>query len=232
MKKIVVANWKMNGDVDLVKRFNQADFPTSVNTIICPPSYYIPLLHSQRFELGAQNCSKFITGAYTGESSPQHLKNLGCSYVIVGHSERRSLFNEFNGFINKKAIAATACGLKPIICIGESLIEREENRTEKVLLSQLDTVTANLKNQSYIIAYEPVWSIGTGLLPTNKDIADVAQLIRNRIGEAAAVIYGGSVSSENAETLANITALNGVLVGGASLNLQSFQQIINAFQGD
>lgn len=232
MKKLVVANWKMNGDIKLIEDFNKAHFSVKTNVVVCPPAYYTTLFKAHTFNLGAQNCSNNTSGAYTGESSPKHLKSLGCKYVILGHSERRSLFKESNDLINKKARTAINCGLTTIICIGESLAERQQNRTQTALLSQIDAVTANLRHENYVIAYEPLWSIGTGLLPSNDDISQVLELIKKRIDEKVSVIYGGSVSSENAKSLAKIPSLNGVLVGGASLNLHTFQHIVNAFQGD
>jgi triosephosphate isomerase (TIM) len=230
MKRLIVANWKMNGSIALIQEFQSIQL--SANIIVCPPSCYLSLVNTFVTSPGAQNCSHLDKGAFTGEISAAQLKELGCKYVIVGHSERRKLFNETDSLINQKASAAIQAGIIPIICVGETYEERNENRFKQVLLSQIDQVTYNLDIQKYIIAYEPIWSIGTGLIPTNEDIQEVLDIIRKRIGMSAHIIYGGSVTDKNALSLAEIPNLNGVLVGGASLNITTFQTIINAFQGD
>lgn len=230
MKRLIVANWKMNGSIQLVQELKSTSL--SANVIVCPPACYLPLINSFVISPGAQNCSQLSKGAFTGEISAAQLKELGCKYVIVGHSERRNLFNETDALINQKASAAIQAGLIPIICVGETYEERNENRFKQVLLSQIDQVVHTLDIQKYIIAYEPIWSIGTGLIPTNENIKEVLDIIRQRIGLSARIIYGGSVTDKNALSLAEISNLDGVLVGGASLNIHAFQTIINAFQGD
>lgn len=166
----------------------------------------------------------------TGEISAAQLKELGCTHVILGHSERRAQFNETDSLINQKAEQAIEHGLVPIICIGETYEERQENRFEHVLLSQLDRSTQGLPRHRFVIAYEPIWSIGTGLVPTQNDIQNVITLIQHRLGNDTPIVYGGSVNDKNAQALSNIPGLNGVLVGGASLNVTTFQSIIDAFQ--
>jgi triosephosphate isomerase len=179
---------------------------------------------------GAQNCYSANGGAFTGEISAIQLKELGCTHVILGHSERRTQFHETDSQVNHKAANAIAQGLIPIICIGETYAERNEGRFEQVLLSQLDQATHRLNPRRYVIAYEPIWSIGTGLVATPHDIQNVITLIQHRLGDNTPIIYGGSVNDKNAKALSNIPGLNGVLVGGASLNVTTFQSIIDAFQ--
>lgn len=230
MNYLVVANWKMNGSLKLIHEFHSSHPRNGVDTIICPPSCYLPLLASSPIILGAQNCHKNTHGAFTGETSVTHLKELGCRYVILGHSERRSYAHENDDLVNLKATQAIDHGIKPIICIGETYETRKENRFKQTLLSQLDRSTAGLNKKKYVIAYEPTWSIGTGLVPTNDEILDVFNLIQNRLDSNTPIIYGGSVTDKNAQTLRTIPKLRGVLVGGASLNVNTFQAIIDAFQ--
>lgn len=229
MKRLIVANWKMNGSIGLIEEFQSIQSKSNATIVICPPACYLSFWKSSNISLGAQNCYQAEKGAFTGEISPLQLKELGCSYVIVGHSERRSVFNETYSIINAKALAAIQHNLIPIVCIGETHEERQENRFKQVLLSQIDRALKGLDIKQYIVAYEPIWSIGTGLVPTNIDIIEVLNIIRDQIGMSATVIYGGSVTDKNAQSLSQILDLNGVLVGGASLNLHTFQGIINAF---
>lgn len=232
MKRLIVANWKMNGSYQLIQEFQSIKNSSGTKVIVCPPSCYLPLFRNPSVILGAQNCHLLGEGPFTGEVSPAQLREVGCKYVIVGHSERRNLFHETSSLINKKASQAIQHGLIPIICIGETHIERQENRFKHVLLAHIDQSFRNLDAKKYIVAYEPIWSIGTGLSPTNNDIQDVLEIIHERLGRSATIIYGGSVTDKNASSLAKIPNLNGVLVGGASLNITTFQTIIDAFQGD
>lgn len=230
MKRLIIANWKMNGSIDLIQEFRSIKEVPGTTVVICPPSCYLPLFTDLQLMLGAQNSHYANNGAFTGEVSATQLKELGCTYVILGHSERRTHFNETDSMVNHKASKAIELGLIPIICIGETYAQRQENRFEQVLLSQLDRSTHGLPRHRYIIAYEPIWSIGTGLVPTQNDIQNVIALIKHRLGDDILVVYGGSVNDKNAADLSNIPGLNGVLVGGASLNVATFQSIINAFQ--
>lgn len=229
MKRLVVANWKMNGSIQLVHDFQALQNNPKATTIICPPSCYLPLFKPSIFALGAQNCHFAEKGAFTGEISPAHLKELGCQYVIVGHSERRTLFQENDSLINQKAAQAIECGITPIVCVGETYLERQEGRFKHALLAQVDRALHNLDSQKYVVAYEPIWSIGTGLVPTNKDIEEILEMIRARLGRSAKIIYGGSVTDKNILTLSQVPNLDGVLVGGASLNIKTFKTIIDAF---
>jgi triosephosphate isomerase len=180
--------------------------------------------------VGAQNCHQHTHGAFTGEISAAQLKDLGCQYVILGHSERRMHAHETDDEINEKAEQAINHGITPIICMGETYEARKEHRFKQALLSQLDKSTAGLNKSKYVIAYEPIWSIGTGLVPTNEEILEVFYLIHHRLNSNTPIIYGGSVTDKNAATLRTIQSLKGVLVGGASLNVHTFQAIVDAFQ--
>ncbi len=230
MNNIVVANWKMNGSESLIQAFHGLNPRPGVDVIFCPPACYLPLLRTSSLILGAQNCHYSTHGAFTGEISVTQLKDLGCHYVILGHSERRSHAHECDDLINAKAAQAINHGLIPILCIGESFDARKENRYQQSLLAQLDRSTAGLNKRKFVIAYEPIWSIGTGLVPTNQEILEVLRLIENRLEANTPLIYGGSVTDKNAEALRTIPGLKGVLVGGASLNLHTFQAIVDAFQ--
>jgi triosephosphate isomerase len=230
MKRLIVANWKMNGSIQLIQNFRSLKEAPGTTAVICPPACYLPLFTGTSMKFGAQNCHSKNSGAFTGEISAKQLKELGCSYVILGHSERRAQFNETDSMINHKAAQAIEHGLIPIICIGETYEERHEGRFEQALLSQLDRSTHRLNPQRYVIAYEPIWSIGTGLVATPNDIQAVITLIQHRLGDNTPILYGGSVNDKNAKALSNIPGLNGVLVGGASLNVATFQSIVDAFQ--
>jgi triosephosphate isomerase len=230
MKRLIIANWKMNGSIQLIQEFRSLKKADGITAVICPPACYLPLFANTSMNFGAQNCYSANGGAFTGEISAIQLKELGCTHVILGHSERRTQFHETDSQVNHKAANAIAQGLIPIICIGETYAERNEGRFEQVLLSQLDQATHRLNPRRYVIAYEPIWSIGTGLVATPHDIQNVITLIQHRLGDNTPIIYGGSVNDKNAKALSNIPGLNGVLVGGASLNVTTFQSIIDAFQ--
>jgi len=219
MKKIIIGNFKMNplsfkGAEDLLKAF---DIKTKNTVILCPP--YIYLKKGENYILGAQNCFYENEGAYTGEISPKMLKDLGCKYVIIGHSERRNILNETDLEINKKIKVCLLNNLKPVLCIGEKL---GEDRKE-VLKKQLKEDLKGVKDKNIIIAYEPVWAIGTGKTPTSDDILDSFNFIKKIIPESK-VLYGGSVNSKNIQEIIQIT--DGVLVGGASVNKNEFLKMI------
>lgn len=247
--KIIAGNWKMNKDMDdsleLLQGIKSAasGFPSGVKVIVCPPFTSLAvaqrLLEGTQIGLGAQNMHHEDEGAFTGEVSAKMLKSVGCRYVIVGHSERRQYFAESNELINKKARKALASGLIPIICVGETLTEREKNLTEKVVSVQTKGVLKELTAadvEKSIIAYEPVWAIGTGKTATPQQAEEVHQLIRKIIGqmhtwataEKVVIQYGGSVKPENAQSLLTQPDIDGALVGGACLKADSFSQIIKA----
>jgi len=250
--KIIAGNWKMYKDIDdsveLIKGITTASsgFPPGVKVILCPPFTSLAvaqrLLEGTQIGLGAQNMHHEDEGACTGEISAKMLKSVGCRYVIVGHSERRQYFAESNDFINKKARKALTSGLIPIICVGETLEEREKNLTEKVVTVQIKGVLKELTAgdvEKSIIAYEPVWAIGTGKTATPQQAEEVHQVIRKLIGqmhswataEKVVIQYGGSVKPENAQVLLTQPNIDGALVGGACLKADSFGQIIKAAAG-
>jgi triosephosphate isomerase len=250
--KIIAGNWKMNKDIDDSVELLQgmksiaSGFPPGVKVIVCPPYTSLAVAHrlleGTQIALGAQNMHHEDEGAYTGEVSARMLKSVGCRYVIVGHSERRQYSSESNELINKKARKALASGLIPIICVGETLEEREKNVTEKVISVQIKGVLKELSAgdvEKSIIAYEPVWAIGTGKTATPQQAEEVHQLIRKLIGqmhtwataEKVVIQYGGSVKPDNAQTLLTQANIDGALVGGACLKADSFSQIIKAAAG-
>lgn len=197
--------------------FGAYDIKTKHSIILCPPFVY--LKKGINYILGAQNCFYKNEGAYTGEISPKMLKDAGCKYVIIGHSERRSLLNETDENINLKIKICIENKLKPILCIGEKLGEDRE----KVLKMQIKEGLKGIKDRNIIIAYEPVWAIGTGKTCNLEDILISYKLIK-RIVPQSKVLYGGSVNSQNAEEIINLT--DGVLVGGVSINKKEFLKII------
>lgn len=245
-KPIIVGNWKMFTNLlqatELVKGLKTAVGKITETEIgVCPPFVYLvpvkSLVEGSHIKLGAQNCHWMNEGAFTGEVSPTMLKDIGCNYVILGHSERRHQMGESDEIINKKLKSALNAGLTVIFCIGELLQEREEGKTEAVLRRQLeqgrDGITPEQVN-NIIIAYEPVWAIGTGKTATPEQAQETHSFIRKFIAslfnEAVAknirIMYGGSVKPENSAQLSAQPDIDGFLVGGASLKADSFTQII------
>jgi triosephosphate isomerase (TIM) len=245
--KFVAGNWKMNGTLaanqDLLRKL-MPDFAriAGVKCAICVPFPYLgqvqQLLSGSGLAWGAQNISQFDAGAYTGEVSGAMLVDFGCRYAIVGHSERRTLFGESSEVVSQKYAAALKAGLTPILCVGETLRERESGTTETVIAAQLDAVTAQCGVQSLahaVIAYEPVWAIGTGKTASPEQAQAVHAYIRARIGredaaisERVQVLYGGSVKASNAAQLFAMKDIDGGLIGGASLDAQEFAAICQA----
>lgn len=248
MRRILVAgNWKMNGDeaantalIDgIVSGAPQGE---RVDLLVCPPFPYLASvgrkLAGSDVRLGAQTVSEHAKGAYTGEVSAGMLRELGCRYVIVGHSERRALFGETSAAVAAKFSAALDAGLTPILCVGETLEDREAGQTETVIDEQLDAVLGQSGADGIkraVIAYEPVWAIGTGRTATPDQAQDVHRHIRSRVaandaGIAAGVqiLYGGSVKGENAEGLFGMPDIDGGLIGGASLKADDFLAIADA----
>ncbi|MFH0988914.1 MAG: triose-phosphate isomerase [bacterium] len=247
--KIIAGNWKMNKNLpqthELVNGLKSAlaGVPSNIIAIICPPFVSLEsaktLLEGSAIQLGAQNMYFEEEGAFTGEVSVSMLKSVGCKYVILGHSERRQYFNETDEFINRKAKKALASGLIPIICVGETLEQREGGVTEQVVSAQVRGVLNGIQAQDVaasIIAYEPVWAIGTGKNATPQQAEEVHALIRNLIGEiyTAAIAeqvviqYGGSVKPDNSAVLLSQPNIDGALVGGACLKADSFSAIIKS----
>jgi len=232
--KIIVANWKLNGSFPLINtliRDIKLGFSNQDKEciIICPPFPYIKDLKSDKFFKGAQDCSIYLRGAYTGEISSEILQSLDCQFCIVGHSERRNLFNEKNQVISLKASNCLKEKIIPILCVGETLEQKNNYQTKEVLTEQIKTSIPNeASNEKLIIAYEPIWAIGTGLTPSVKEIDEIHNFIKEEISgfRNYKVIYGGSVKSSNSKEILAIENVDGVLVGGASVNIEEFNRII------
>ncbi|MBS0346465.1 MAG: triose-phosphate isomerase [Proteobacteria bacterium] len=244
-KKLVVGNWKMNGsrarNEGLLSALLEEEWGAEVDVAVCPPFPYLDqvgrALSGARISLGAQNVSAFDAGAYTGEVSPSMLADLGCDWVIVGHSERRSLYGETDEIVVAKLRAALAAGLKPILCVGETLAQREAGEAEFVVGTQVASVVEALGADAVsglVVAYEPVWAIGTGRVASPGQAQAMHHFIRGRLmaaGVGAAgvrILYGGSVSAESAPTLFAQPDIDGGLVGGASLVAAAFSEICRA----
>lgn len=245
-KPCVVANWKMQGSLqmlsaligDLLQGSQTVEF-NKMDVVLCPPFPYLQAvekrIQSGPFRLGAQNAYCEYKGAFTGEVSPEMLVDVGCSYVIIGHSERRELFFETDALIARKFLAAYHVGLTPILCVGETLAEREHGKTFEVVQRQLAAVLtiASLSTLAgALIAYEPVWAIGTGLTATPEQAEAVHEYIRGwlakqdaQIASQVRILYGGSVNAANASGLFAMPNIDGGLIGGASLKAQEFLSI-------
>ena len=249
-KPLVAGNWKMNGSRDANRELLsalQAELAgvDSVDLAVCPPAVYlaevVDTLSASPIAVGGQDCSDQASGAYTGEVAAPMLRDIGCRYVIVGHSERRERQNEDSVWVAAKYQAAQAAGLVPILCVGEQKEEREAGRTEAVVSEQLDAVLDAAGVESFdqaVIAYEPVWAIGTGLTATPEQAAEVHAFIRNRVAardpRIAAdlrILYGGSMKADNAAGLLAHDDIDGGLVGGASLDAANFAGIARAAAG-
>ena len=231
MDKYIAANWKMNNDFSDIKPFVsyiKKNAKKEKNLIVCVPSVMIKSFADTAKKLvatGAENCYYAEKGAYTGEISPQMVKSAGASYVIVGHSERRQIFGETNDVCNKKLHAALSAGLKVIFCIGETLEERTKYKS--VLKKEIIEGFAGITDFSnIIIAYEPVWAIGTGVVATTADIVKVHSYIKNLLKDEfnaeLPVLYGGSVKPSNSKEILALDEVDGVLIGGASLKAEDY----------
>ena len=246
IRPLVAGNWKMNGTTAALRepRLLAAmlrDVKLKADVMICPPATLIrrarSVMKGSKVKLGGQDCHAAVSGAHTGDISADMLKDAGCTAVIVGHSERRTNHKETNAMVQAKALAAHKAGLIAIICIGETLDERKGEKTLGVLTEQLKgSIPAGATAANSVIAYEPVWAIGTGLTATAKEIEEAhghirAELAKVMAGEGAStrILYGGSVKPSNAAELMNVPNVNGALVGGASLKAVDFIGIIKAY---
>lgn len=244
--KLIVGNWKMNGLTATLQEANAVatalvdSHGERVKAVICPPATLIAqanyALRGTKVGLGGQDCHAKASGAHTGDISAQMLVDAGASYVIVGHSERRTDHLETNEIVAAKADAAIHAGLMPIICVGESEPERDAGQAEFIVLEQVRaSIPDNAAASQICIAYEPVWAIGTGRTPSTLDVATVHKAIRVALevrfgaveGQSVAILYGGSVNPTNAAELLDVANVNGALVGGASLTAANFLGIIN-----
>lgn len=228
--KIIVCNHKMNLTGKEMETYlsviNTQNF--SKDLVICPTNIYVPYFLKKSYSVGLQNIYYGAKGAFTGEVSPVQAKSMGITYVIVGHSERRTNFDETNDLINKKVISALDSGLKVILCIGEAM---HKKKNEKIIKEEMFSCLKNVKDLANVmIAYEPLWAIGTSLTPTNDEIFKTTTFIKDFIHkefnyEGIKVLYGGSVSDTNIEELNKITNIDGFLIGGASLNTEKLLKI-------
>jgi triosephosphate isomerase (TIM) len=245
-RKLITGNWKMNGglalNAALLSAVKSELGQPSCQVAVCAPAPYLAqcqqLLSGTPVAWGAQDVSAHDAGAYTGEVSAAMLKDFDCAYVIVGHSERRAYHGESDEMVGRKAARAIAAGLIPIVCVGETLAEREAGQTEQVVQRQLDAVLAQLAGndvEKMVVAYEPVWAIGTGKTATPQMAQDVHAFLRGRIAardaQAAAgiqILYGGSMKPDNAAELLAMTDIDGGLIGGAALKATDFLAIVRA----
>ena len=235
--RLVAGNWKMNGGrasnaalLDALVRGLGGE--TAVEIVVCPPFPYLAQveerLRGTPIAWGAQNVSEHASGAYTGEVSAAMLKDFACRYVIVGHSERRQLFGERDEQVAAKFAAVKAAGLTPVLCVGETLEEREAGRTEAVVARQLDAVTKKTSFENAVLAYEPVWAIGTGRNATPEQAQAVHAFARTKVPADTRILYGGSVKAQNARALFAMPDVDGGLIGGASLAADEFIEIVRA----
>ena len=245
-RKVIAGNWKMNmlpnEAIEYIQAFEPLVKHSKNEVILCVP--YIDLFYclmnvqGTNIKIGAQNVHFEETGAYTGEVSAKMLKSIGVEYVIIGHSERRQYYNETDESVNKKIKAAFANDLKPIVCVGESLDEREAGKTEEIITNQTRLALDGLSKEQVketIIAYEPIWAIGTGKTATSEDAnnsikairAEIEKIYGKDVSDEVIIQYGGSVKSSNAKELFTTSDIDGGLVGGASLKPEEFSKIVN-----
>jgi len=244
-RKLAAGNWKMNGtsaSLDAVKALNTAHPDAKVDILICPPATLLSRLAEvagTSIATGGQDCHAAASGAHTGDVSAAMLVDAGASHVILGHSERRQDHGETDAQVCAKARAATGAGLIGVICVGESLEQREAGQTLGVIESQLEgSVPDTADGSNLVVAYEPIWAIGTGKIPTLEQVGEVHDFIRQhlenrfgaRSGGAMPILYGGSVKPDNASAIFAVSNVDGALVGGASLKAEDFSPIITALE--
>lgn len=236
----IVGNWKMNQTLEEISKFfiemSKMKMELKCKAWIAPQSLHIPILKEIAFttgsiQVGAQNCSEHDSGAFTGEVSPLALADMGVEFVLVGHSERRTIYGEENVLLNKKVLRALSHDLKVIYCVGETLAEREAGQTFSIIEEQLRAGLQNLpadKSSLLMIAYEPVWAIGTGKTATAEEAEEVHAFIRGKLvhtSDKTIILYGGSVKPDNIDSLLSKENIDGALVGGASLKAQDFRAL-------
>lgn len=245
-RKLAAGNWKMNGteaDLDQLETLVSNHATCDVDILICPPSTLVAranaLTSGSSVQIGGQDCHAKTTGAHTGDISADMLKDAGATYVITGHSERREDHDERNDDVRAKTKAGWAAGLTVVLCIGESLSQREAENTLDILAGQLSgSIPDGATADNLVLAYEPIWAIGTGLIPTLDQITEVHDFIRARLtrrfgedlGGGIRILYGGSVKPDNAAQIFSVANVDGALVGGASLKAADFSPIIKALE--
>lgn len=242
---LIAGNWKMNTTLKeactLVSELLELSIPPNREVLVCPPfislASVVDLARDSVIQVGAQNMHTKPTGAFTGEVSPTMLADLGCTYVILGHSERRQYFGETNEWVREKVDAAFAYGLTPIVCVGETEMQRESGETVAHITEQVRAVVQGLpaeRAERLVLAYEPIWAIGTGKTATKEQAQEVCRLVRRvvasihgeKVAETVRILYGGSVKASNINELMAEPDIDGALVGGASLNVADFAGII------
>ncbi len=248
-RPLVAGNWKMFGrrasigEIEAIAAGYDEDLRARVDLVICPPATLLmcvaPIAAEARIGLGGQDCHDAPCGAHTGDLSAEMLADAGAAYVIVGHSERREAYGESDVLVRAKAEAALRAGLTPIICVGETRIDRQAGRAVEVVGLQADgSIPWSAAPERLVVAYEPVWAIGTGLTPTLRDVAEMHGSIRARLeagfgagkGGATRILYGGSVKPGNAAELLHVADVDGALVGGASLDAKGFLAIAAVYK--
>ena len=243
MRKIIAGNWKMNGKLENlleIKKISNEFARSKIEIIICPPFTLLSAASeiAKNVYLGAQNLHPESEGAFTGEISADMLVDLGVKYSIIGHSERRNEHNETNEIVARKVKISLEKKLQTIICIGEAELQRKENSTLEILEQQLlESLANNTNSEKLIVAYEPIWAIGTGLIPEVSEISKIHNFLRVRLVELYGsnasnipLLYGGSVNGSNASEIFNVNNVNGALIGGASLSFEKFAPIIRAIE--
>lgn len=226
MSKLIVANFKMHGTHAFIEKwFTEYTESNKIlkDMVIALPSIYLASFRDYGFSLSGQNVSSQESGAFTSQISAEMLSDIGASYCIIGHSEARAQLNEQNEDIEQKFFQLNKMKIKPIICVGETLEVKKSGKTKEHLKNQLSSLDADA--EELIIAYEPIWAIGTGLVPTELEINEVVNSVRAIFNKPIKLLYGGSVNASNAQNLLDNTDINGLLVGGASLNPQEFAKI-------
>ena len=243
-RKVIAGNWKMNKlpneTIDFIQKLEPLVKETGNEIILCVPYtdlfYALMTAQNTNIKIGAQNMHFEEKGAYTGEVSGEMLKSIGVEYVIIGHSERRAYFLETNEIVNKKIKAALKYDLKPIVCVGESLEQRESGKTNEIITEQIQYALKDITSEqlkSIIVAYEPIWAIGTGKTATAEDAENAIKAIRSKLlemygqqtSQGVIIQYGGSLNSTNAKEIFSMQNINGGLVGGASLDVEEFSKI-------
>lgn len=235
---LIAGNWKMNKTISETKDFLNAltvlEMPAERDVVLFVPATSLPvcqeLLVNSRVHYGAQNMHWDTAGAFTGELSAAMLNEVGCIFVLLGHSERRQYYGETDDAVSKKVVTAVRSGMTPIICVGETLEQRQHGEMEGRIKVQVNAALFGLTEEErtrVIIAYEPIWAIGTGETASATQVQDVHIMIREIVGEEVRIIYGGSVNPENCAELMNQPDIDGALVGGASLEVGSFFEIVN-----
>lgn len=244
-QKIVAGNWKMNGSAEFAQNYLKQFIPAvsqlegKVDIILAPPAVYLSeiskSLGQSAIQLSAQNVAEYDSGAYTGEISSGMLVDSGCQWCLVGHSERRTLFSETDSGVQNKVARLIEAGIRPILCVGETLEERESGRAQDVVAAQVNAVFSRFGEaqlERIVVAYEPVWAIGTGKTATPDQAQDMHKMIRSEVekvseslAQSLAILYGGSVNAANAKALFEKEDIDGGLVGGASLKVEDFAHI-------